>query len=161
MIVYLNEHFQDRKAFKRTLPRQKGFYDIISDSHISDEDYSRGKKVWEVFECTKLGEDLRMENYKLDLTHCVIAPGLSWDAMLRMTDVKLELLTDLNMLHFFKMGIRDGVMEEMNSIDIASIPDESDIGYVFKVDLEYPQHLHDTHNDFPFCPDNKITPTSK
>ena len=30
-----------------------------------------------------------MENYKLDPAHYYTAPGLSWDACLKMTDVKL------------------------------------------------------------------------
>lgn len=29
--------------------------------------------------------------------------------------------------------------------------DDSKIGYILKVDLEYPRNLHDIHNDLPFC----------
>ena len=37
--------------------------------------------------------------------------------------------------------------------DILALKDDSNTGYVFKVDLEYPKNLHDLHNDYPFCPE--------
>jgi len=46
-----------------------------------------------------------MTNYSFDPAHYYTAPGLSWDAVLRITDVNLELLTDINQ-HLF---IEDGV----------------------------------------------------
>ncbi|KAJ8954711.1 hypothetical protein NQ318_011404 [Aromia moschata] len=45
-------------------------------------------------------------NGELDPAHYLTAPSLSWDAMLRFTRVELQLLTDIDMLHFFKKGIR-------------------------------------------------------
>lgn len=45
--------------------------------------------------------------------------------------------------------------------DILSIPDDSDIGYIFEVDLDYPQHLHDSHQYYPFCAENRSAPNAK
>jgi DNA polymerase type B, organellar and viral. len=41
---------------------------------------------------------------------------------------------------------------------ILNVEDDADYGYLLEVDLDYPQHLHDLHNDFPFCPENKLPP---
>lgn len=34
------------------------------------------------------------------------------------------------------------------------IPFDGDYGYIFVVDIDYPEHLHDLHNDLPFCVEN-------
>ena len=36
--------------------------------------------------------------------------------------------------------------------DILNLDDEGDTGYFFKVDMEYPQYLHKTHDQFPLAP---------
>jgi hypothetical protein len=38
--------------------------------------------------------------------------------------------------------------------DIKNMNTEGDYGYFFEVDLEYPEEIHDYHNDLPFCPEN-------
>ena len=50
-----------------------------------------------------------MQYYKLDPCHYFTSPGLSWDAMLKMTNIKLELTTDIDMFQFLEKGMRVGV----------------------------------------------------
>ncbi|GFW95662.1 uncharacterized protein TNCV_18931 [Trichonephila clavipes] len=38
---------------------------------------------------------------------------------------------------------------------------ESDVGYIFEVDLEYPSDLHDKHSEFPLASENKPPPNCK
>ena len=47
-----------------------------------------------------------IEIYKLDPAHFLSAPGLAWEASLKKTGVKLELLTDYDMLLMVEKGIR-------------------------------------------------------
>ena len=49
------------------------------------------------------------EIYELDPVHFVSAPGLAWQACLKKAKVKLELITDYNMLLIIKKGIRGGI----------------------------------------------------
>ena len=50
-----------------------------------------------------------MQYYKLDPCHYFTSPGLSWDAMLKMTDIKLELKIDVDMFPFVEKGMRGRV----------------------------------------------------
>ena len=51
-----------------------------------------------------------MQYYKLDPFHYFTSPGLSWDAMSKMTDMKLELIIDIDMFQFIEKGMRGGVL---------------------------------------------------
>ena len=50
-----------------------------------------------------------IEIYELDPSHFLSAPGLAWQACLKKTEVKLELLTDVDMLLMVEKGIRGGI----------------------------------------------------
>ena len=50
--------------------------------------------------------DICIKNYNLDPAHHYTAPGLAWDAALKLTEVKLELLSDPDMLLMVEKGIR-------------------------------------------------------
>ena len=43
--------------------------------------------------------------------------------------------------------------EETKGFDLYSIAENSLIGYILEVDLEYCWKLHDSHNDYPLCPE--------
>ena len=50
-----------------------------------------------------------LKKYRLCPSHYLSAPALSWDAMLNVTKVELELITDPDMYMFFEKGMRCGV----------------------------------------------------
>ena len=52
--------------------------------------------------------------YELDPTHFLSLPGLAWQACLKKTNIKLELLTDYDMLLMVEEGIRDGICHSVN-----------------------------------------------
>ena len=47
--------------------------------------------------------------YKLDPAKFLSAPGLAWQAALKKTKVKLDRLTDINMLLMVEKGITRGI----------------------------------------------------
>ena len=53
-----------------------------------------------------------LQYYKSDPCHYFTSPGISWDAMLKMTNIKLELMVDIDMFQFHRYvekGMRGGV----------------------------------------------------
>ena len=50
-----------------------------------------------------------LKYYGLDPCHHFSAPGLSYDAMLNMTKIKLELISDVDMYLFIEKGMRGGI----------------------------------------------------
>ena len=117
------------KLAEAALPLKEAFYSKLNDEQISDEDYEHAKKIWKEFNMKTLMEyhelynisdvllladvfenfrDVCIKHYNLDPAWYLTAPGLAWDAMLKTTKVKLELLTDIDMLLMIKNGIRGG-----------------------------------------------------
>ena len=129
--VYCYEYTDNWDKFKETkLPNKEKFYSSLNNTNITDEDYKRALEIWDKFNCKNLGEysDLYLKSdvclladvfenfrntclryYKLDPTHYFSSPGLAWDAMLKMTNVKLDLITDIDMENMVQLGMRGGV----------------------------------------------------
>jgi len=139
------------------------------------------------------------------------SPGLSWDAMLKMTKINLDLINDIDMQLFIEKGLRGGIsyiahrhakannkyMRDYNpgeessylmylldannlygwamsqplpyrdfkwiapeKIILDNYHENSNKGIILEVDLEYPEELHDLHNDYP-CAPGKILVTDQ
>jgi hypothetical protein len=55
-------------------------------------------------------------------------------------------------------GFRWLEKEEFEHLNINSVSDDSEDGYVLEVDLDYPPELHDHHNEYPLAPEKmKVT----
>ena len=66
--------------------------------------------------------DTCLEHYSLDPAPFYTSPGLAWKACLRKTRVRLELLTDPDMLLMFEGGIRGGIMQAVHRYVTANNP---------------------------------------
>ena len=129
--IYPYDYMDSFEKFNKTeLPTKEEFYSILNNEHISDEDYCHAQNVWTTFKLETMGDyhnlylksDILLladvfENFrktclqycKLDPCHYFTSPGLSWDAMLKMTNIKLELMTDIDMFQFIEKGMRGGI----------------------------------------------------
>ena len=128
--VYPYDYMDSFEKFNHKLPSKEDFYSILNDQHISNEDYEHAQNVWNKFSLKNMGdyhnlylksdillladvfENFRntcLEYYKLDPCHYFTSPGLSWDAMLKMTNIKLELMTDIDMFQFIEKGLPGGI----------------------------------------------------
>ena len=67
-----------------------------------------------------------MRAYKLDSLHYYTAPGLSWDALLKYTNINLELSTDIDMHLFIAKGMHGSISMVSKRHAKANIPDTAD-----------------------------------
>ena len=129
--VYPYEYMDSFEKFKEgCLPDKSKFFSTLSGEGISDEDYAHAKEVWKAFAMRNMGdyhdhymvadvllladvfESFRsncLKNYGLDPCHYFSSPGMAWDAMLSMTEIKLEVISDVDKYLFVEKGIRGGV----------------------------------------------------
>ena len=226
---YPYEYMDKEEKFKDTkLPPREAFYSKLSGRGISKKDYKHAWNVWNTFKMETFKDyhelynetdvllladvfenfrDLCLKEYGLDPVYYFTAPGLTWDAFLKMTGIKLELLSDPNMLLMTEKGIRGGTsmisnrygeannkymkgfnkkkpkqflpyldannlygcamsmklpthgfkwltskeMENIYNNQVLQVWEKTPC--ILEVDLEYPEKLHDLHNDYPFCPE--------
>ena len=227
---YPYEYMDKAEKFNETkLPPREAFYSKLSGEGISNGNYKHAWNVWNTFKMKTFKDyhklynetdvllladvfenfrDLCLKIYGLDPVYYFTAPGLAWDACLKMTNINLELLSDLDMLLMFEKGIRGGIsmisnrygeannkymgksfnknkpkkyimyfdannlygramseklpthgfkwlssgeMENLFNNQVVQIWEKTPC--ILEVDLEYPENLHDLHNDYPFCPE--------
>ena len=158
------------------------------------------------------------KTYRLDPLNYCTAPGLAFEAMLKITRVQLELLFDHEIISFIQNGMRGGIFQcsnkyakannkymesdykpnlpssyimyfDVNNLDgqamscplpygglkwldlsesqdsfedqILDTPDDSSEKYILKVDLLYPENIHDLDKDLPLAPKHTVPPGGK
>ena len=129
--VFPYEFMDSFEKFNFTFPEKDAFFSQLS-GKVSDEDYFHAKEVWKKFGMKSLGEyhdlylktdvflladvvenfrTVLLKNYLLDPAWFLTAPAFFWCAMLKMTEVELELICEGNieMFQFFERQIRGGV----------------------------------------------------
>ena len=129
--VYPYDYMDSFQKFSQTqLPKRDDFYSLLTNEEISESEYAHAQKVWETFGIENMGQyhdlylksdvllladifqnfrEINLINSGLDPAHYVSSPGLSWDAMLKMTNVKLDLISDVDTQNFIEKGMRGGI----------------------------------------------------
>ena len=129
--VYPYEYMDSWERFdEASLPNKDAFYSSPHMEDIMDVDHRHAKRVFKNLSNKNLGnyhdlhvqgdalllanvfENFRnkyIELYELDPVHFLSAPGLAWQACLKKTGTKLDLLTDFDMLLMVEKGIRGGI----------------------------------------------------
>ena len=129
--VYPDEYMDDWDIFnEEKLPNKCDFYSSLNMEDISEIDYRHATKVFNKFNSKNLGEyhDLYVQSdtllladvfesfrnfciktYKLDPAYFLSLSGLAWQACLKRTGVKLELISDIDVLLMIEEGIKGGI----------------------------------------------------
>jgi hypothetical protein len=114
----------------KDLPPIKHFYSTLSEKTISKEDHDFALKVWKKFGCKdlldyteiycKIDTILLAEIFQkfrkdmisfsgLDPARYISLPSFSFDSMMKITNCKINLPTDINIVQFIENGIRGGL----------------------------------------------------
>lgn len=123
---YITSH---EKYLEPSLPEKHHFYNELTKTHISDEDYTFALEMFNFFQLDSIGayndlylrldtyllgdvmeyfRNTSLQKYKIDPLHYYSLPGFSLSACLKMTGAELELLTDIDQLLFIEKGLRGG-----------------------------------------------------
>ena len=146
--VYPYDYVDSPEKLQETqLPPLLAFDNILTGESITEEDYTHAKQVWEKFRMVSLGEyhdlyllsdtlqltdvfenfrEICLHYYELDPAHFYTSPGLAWQACLKMTGQRLELLTDLDMHLLIEKELRGGISMISNRYAKANNPYLSD-----------------------------------
>ena len=130
-VVYPYEYMESFKKFSEDkLPDRCRFYSSLKDKCINDKDFLHATDVWNMFKINAMGDyhDLYLKtdvlsladvfekfintclkDYGLDPCNFFSSCRLGWDAMLKMTEMELELVSDIDIYLFVKKATRGGV----------------------------------------------------
>ena len=131
--IYSYEYIDTWERFdENTIPPKEAFYSELNLENITDKEEHEIKYLGEhhdlyvqcdTFLLADVFKNFRnkcIEIYGLDPNHFLSAPGLVWQACLKRTKVKLELLTDIDVLVMIEKGTRGGICQAIHRYAKAS-----------------------------------------
>lgn len=111
----------------KEIPPIESFFSSLTNSSISAEDHEFAKIVYETFDCQSLWDYSKvyalsdsfllyeavsacrktfMSKFGLDICYYISLAQYSWDAMLKITGARIELLTDIEQVLFLEQNLR-------------------------------------------------------
>ena len=115
---------------EKELPPKEAFFNRLSGAHISEEEYAFAQRVWRVFGCRNMMDYTTMymeidtyllaeavmnmrktlyDEFELDMCQYLSLPMMAKDIMLKVTDAKIGLISDYDMVLLIQRGIRGGM----------------------------------------------------
>ena len=156
--VYPYEYMDSfRRFFENKLLDRSKCFTSLKDECISEKEYQNANDIWNVFKMNSISDyhnlylktivlllagvfekfiNTCLDYYRLDPSHYFSSPGLSWDAMLKMKKIELDLISDIDMHLFIEKGIRGGISyiakrhSKANNKDIESYDEYKESKYI-------------------------------
>ena len=130
--IYPYSLCDDAEIMKKivSFPPIESFFNDLTNSSCSLNDYNFAINVYDSFNCKNLYEytilynhtdtlilaeimmvyrKIIQENFHMDINHFLGIPGLSFNIMLKISKVKLELISNPEICNFFRKSIRGGM----------------------------------------------------
>ena len=167
-------------------PEKHEFYDLLSETNITNEDYNHALKVWHMFKPKNLMEyaviycktDVRLlaeavfdmrekiwRDFKLDICAYLSLPMLSKDMWLKHSGQSLDLLYDQEMSFLVMNSIRGGLcFINQRSAGEGSLHEEMESvlkkGHIFYLDINnlygFAMSMALPHSDFKWMTDEEV-----
>lgn len=136
------EHIRDINTLNETsLPSKDKFYNRLRKEHLSDIDYGRAERVWDIGECITLKDFLinyllvdvglladilwhwrtiLFNKYKLEMCRYISLPSFAFDAFLKVTLAELDHITDCTVYNLIRSNIRGGFTSVVRQYTVAN-----------------------------------------
>ncbi|XP_042858741.1 uncharacterized protein LOC122244830 [Penaeus japonicus] len=161
--VFCYDYLDDESKLEDTsLPLQRDFFNVLTQEHISDEDYRHALDVWRLCGCTSLRDylmcylvcDVGMladcfsawraclrDSYGLDCVNYVSLPGYGFDSFLMSSNLKIELISDPELGKLIRDNVRGGFTTVVRNFAMArnkdlgnNLPDKKS-NYILYIDF--------------------------
>ena len=131
--IYCYDYFDNIKKYsEQKIPHYIHFKNKLNNNNISNEEYKHAHNVFKTFKCKSLLDysilyfktdichladlfqkfsNFAYKTYRIDPRYSYDLPGFSWQVMLKMTKIELDLIFDQDIYLFLMDTIRSGITQ--------------------------------------------------